>query len=281
MDRMKQLLVVLLLAAPIPLRGQDIVAMRDGASTALEQKDYAKCLTYAPLGRQKHDAETLYYVASCLALDGKTDAAFAALDDMLTFWWTDTALLRSDPNLAGLRQDACWEDVLARSDANWPAIFGESNRELAAISRADQADREAATIDWKAMAERDRQRRARVDEIIAAGGAKTSWDYCNAALVMQHGTESASYRKAHELAVCGVETGMGRGCKGLAAAALDRYLQSIGKPQIYGTQVRRVDGVWTLEPIDESAVTDEERRKWNLPPLAEFKRRVAEANKSH
>ena len=49
----------------------------------------------------------------------------------------------------------------------------------------------------------------------------------------------------------------------LAAAAKDRYLWNVDKPQIYGTQFRRIDdGTWTLEPIDESAVTDEERAAW-------------------
>jgi hypothetical protein len=280
---MKFLLLLLASIVAIPSRAQDILQVRAAASAALDRKDYAACVaSYGPLGRQRRDGETMVYVASCLALDGKKDAAFSTLDEALDFWWTDTSRLAHDPNLAVLRQDGRWPDVVARSDMNWRVIFGESNRELAMIAEADQKDRSADQIDWKAMAEHDRERRKRVAGILAAGGAKTTWDYCNAALVMQHGTEPADYQKAHELAVCGVETApRGRGCKGLAATALDRYLQSIGRPQIYGTQVRRINGVWTLDPIDETAVTDEERAKWNLPPLAEFKRRVAEANKQH
>jgi hypothetical protein len=280
---MKHILLLSALVITASLAAQDIAGIRAAASTALDQKDYAKCAAvYAPLGRQRQDAETLYYVASCLVLDRKKDAAFAALDSMVDFWWANTSLLENDPNLALLREDSRWKMIIARSEANWAVRFGDTNRELSAIAAADQSDRQTQPIDWKSMAEHDQDRRKHVEEILAAGGARTTTDYCNAALVMQHGADSASYRKAYELAVCGVEIDQMRGgCKGLAAAALDRYLQSIGKPQIYGTQLHRVNGIWTLDPIDETALTDEERAKWNVPPLAEMKRRVAEANKPH
>ncbi len=52
-----------------------------------------------------------------------------------------------------------------------------------------------------------------------------------------------------------------------------------GKPQIYGTQFRQVEGIWILDQIDEKAVTDEERAKWHVPPLADSKKRAEQMNR--
>jgi hypothetical protein len=50
-----------------------------------------------------------------------------------------------------------------------------------------------------------------------------------------------------------------------------------GKPQRYGTNMvpdgKRIR-VWDVDP----ATTDEERSRWDVPPLAEMERRAAEAS---
>jgi hypothetical protein len=56
--------------------------------------------------------------------------------------------------------------------------------------------------------------------------------------------------------------------KWLAAAAQDRLLMKLGKPQRYGTQFHWVDGQWAIWEVDPS-VTDEERSRWNVPSLRE------------
>lgn len=48
----------------------------------------------------------------------------------------------------------------------------------------------------------------------------------------------------------------------------DRFLLSIGEPQWYGTQYRRIDGTWELSPIDPTQVTDEPHRASDVPTLA-------------
>jgi hypothetical protein len=156
-----------------------------------------------------------------------------------------------------------------------------NNPELERLYNEDQADREGgpnAEKDWQAVSKRDEERRAKVREIVDKGGATTSADYYRAAMVYQHGTEVPEYDEAHRLALKAVELDPENGkAKWLAAAAKDRSLMWQGKPQLYGTQFRKVDGRWILWEVDTS-ITDEERAKWNVPPLAEQMKKVETLN---
>jgi hypothetical protein len=66
-----------------------------------------------------------------------------------------------------------------------------------------------------------------------------------------------------------------RPARWLAAAAQDRWLMAAGRPQRYGTQYRSRGGRWELWPVDE-ATSDDERAAWDVPPLAEARRRAEE-----
>jgi hypothetical protein len=63
-------------------------------------------------------------------------------------------------------------------------------------------------------------------------------------------------------------------------ASENRYLQRIGKPQIYGTQFLFVDGAWTLEPIDTTALTDSRRGEWEVPSQAKSREYMNRMNES-
>jgi hypothetical protein len=60
-------------------------------------------------------------------------------------------------------------------------------------------------------------------------------DFHDAAFIFQHGDSPDDYLLAHMLAMAAVTKGDGRG-RWIAVAMLDRYLQSIGQPQVFGTQ---------------------------------------------
>lgn len=156
-----------------------------------------------------------------------------------------------------------------------------NNPELERLYKEDQADREAgpnAKIDWQAVSKRDAERRARVREIVDKGGATTSTDYYHAAMVYQHGTEVSEYDEAHRLAMKAVELDQdNKEAKWLAAASKDRSLMWQGKPQLYGTQFKKVDDRWVLWEVDP-AITDEEWAKWNVPPLAEQRKKLEKLN---
>ncbi len=129
----------------------------------------------------------------------------------------------------------------------------------------------------KQINEHDLRRRKKVKELIDTNQLTESADYHHAALIFQHGDTVEDFQQAHHLA----REAMNRGyeaAKWMYAATLDRWNLAAGKPQLYGTQFMiDSNGEWKLaEPIDQS-ISDEERAKYNVPPLAkaveEFKKR--------
>lgn len=110
-----------------------------------------------------------------------------------------------------------------------------------------------------------------MDEVLGAGAANAD-DLYHAAIVFQHGEKVDDWRRAHELALRSAELGHSA-ARWLAAAAHDRWLMGQGKPQKYGTQYRPAGDRWDLYDVDP-ATTDAERARWNVPPLAEARRRA-------
>jgi hypothetical protein len=134
--------------------------------------------------------------------------------------------------------------VSAAVAANWqedktyfvPAPEQASNPEIAGIFAADQADRQAGPgIDWALVGPRDEARRKRVREMLDGGLLHTADDYYSAAFVFQHGGKPEDYLLAHSLAMASMALGRSD-ASWIASATLDRFLQNIDRPQIFGTQ---------------------------------------------
>ncbi|KPF82470.1 hypothetical protein IP78_03640 [Brevundimonas sp. AAP58] len=156
-----------------------------------------------------------------------------------------------------------------------------SNAELAALFEADQAPRTNpdATVNWSVISEQDRARRARTRELLDGGQINSADDYWRAAFIFQHGDRPEDYLLAHSLAV--VAVGLGRqDATWIAAATMDRYLQSTGQPQIYGTQFQIRDGETTQGDFNRELLPDQVRRSSNVPTLAEQARSLDEINAS-
>src|SRR5262245_31640326 len=153
-----------------------------------------------------------------------------------------------------------------------PKIAAVDNAELRRLRDEDQGDRAPKSIDWAVVAPRDRARLARVKELYAARQMHTASDYYNGALVLQHGEAPEDFLLAHELCVAAMMLGKNdRASSSLAAAAEDRFLMNIGRPQRFGTQFRSEgDGPLRLYNVG-AGVTDELRRVMAVPPLAEAK----------
>ena len=155
------------------------------------------------------------------------------------------------------------------------------NAELLSLYTADRQERvhqpAANTPGYQAMRARDLARRTRVREIAAAGELPAAEDYYHAAWIMNHGDTPDDARHAHQLALRSSELGH-RPARWLAAASYDRGQMYQGRPQKYGTNYffdGRGDRLWEVDP----ATTDEERAAWDVPPLAEQRRKAEEANR--
>lgn len=159
----------------------------------------------------------------------------------------------------------------------WPG-----NSEMASIFAADQAARkDPASIDWTKVAAEDAARRKRTKELLDAGALKSGDDYWHAAFVFQHGGEPADYLLAHTLAVVAVARGRAD-ATWIAAATLDRYLQSIGQKQVYGTQFKTPQGgPTTQEPYDRTLVSDALREALGVPSQAKQEERRKQFEQMH
>lgn len=160
-----------------------------------------------------------------------------------------------------------WDPRVAYS----PGMDAASDPEMERLFDADQSARQdAASLSeeqWRRIGEQDAERRRRTLELLTEGRLHTSEDFIRAAFVFQHGSTSEDYLLAHTLAT--VAAGKGdESAAWIAAATLDRYLQSIGQPQVYGTQFRRSEGeAWTQDPFAPNVVPDALRRALGVPSL--------------
>jgi hypothetical protein len=121
---------------------------------------------------------------------------------------------------------------------------------------------------------RDSDRQLAAMELLRSGQVRTANDYFHAALIFQHAASADDSALAHALASVAARIDpRHRGAKWLAAAAWDRTQMRRGKPQWYGTQFAKAktgDG-WELYTVDETAVTDEDRKAVGIAPLAELR----------
>lgn len=144
----------------------------------------------------------------------------------------------------------------------------QDNAELRALFDADQAARHVEDIDWTVVSAQDAERRAQVRRMLDRGEVRSGSDYRRAAFIFQHGGKPEDYLLAHALADAAVALGQ-VDAAWIAAATLDRYLQSIAKPQIYGTQfVRRNEDVgFSQGDLDRNLLPGAVRSAAGVPTL--------------
>jgi hypothetical protein len=142
-------------------------------------------------------------------------------------------------------------------------------REMFNDDQQDRVELERASFkNWPRVEARDITRRKNVLAMLGKEEILSGTEMYLAAFIFQHGACSEDYLLSNELANAAINRGS-RDAKWLYAASMDRYLISKHQPQKFGTQFRMQNGKLELLPFDTST-TDEERRKYNVPPLAEI-----------
>ncbi|MDD5657846.1 MAG: hypothetical protein PHF00_11410 [Elusimicrobia bacterium] len=148
------------------------------------------------------------------------------------------------------------------------------NLRLEELYEADQKDRAAVFASAAALQElkhRDGMRKTLVLEMISQDGINTPNDLYRAAVILLHASEPKDFLAAHRLAATAAIGGH-RPARWLAAASLDRFLMSVGMPQVYGTQFEHnvEDNKYQLRlPIDDSSLLHWEKKFYAVPPVAE------------
>lgn len=151
----------------------------------------------------------------------------------------------------------------------------------------DQSDRGVggkAITRWQERGKRDSARRDRVRELLASGGLKSARDFHDAAFIFQHSVQTDAYPRAavandyllaHVLANVALAKGDATSLW-ISAASLDRYLQSIGQSQVFGTQYQSTnDQPMTQEPYNRTLVPDALRLVFCVPPLRQQQSNLA------
>lgn len=150
------------------------------------------------------------------------------------------------------------------------------NRVLRELAKEDQDFRAG-----KKVSRTDQERGQAVLAVIAAGEVRVPEDKFNAALVLQHteltfcgerlvSRSADNYLLAHYLAKSAFESGFDK-ARYLVAQTIDRHLSFTEGYQKYGTNrvINRATGKEELVPIDRK-ISDAERAKYGVPPLAEL-----------
>lgn len=149
-----------------------------------------------------------------------------------------------------------------------PDVDVPSNEEMKRIFDEDQRAREAGSkTDWKEVNRTDAERRDATRKLLSDGALHTGEDFWRAAFVFQHGSTPDDYLLAHTLAIVALKKGNQDGAW-IAAATLDRYLQTVNQPQIYGTQFRYPKGeATTQDPYNRTLISDPLRQQLGVPSI--------------
>jgi len=147
---------------------------------------------------------------------------------------------------------------------------------------AGRSVRNFQSLDWKSILQHDEERHAQVRKLLAEGKIKTGREYNFAALIFQHSINAEDLMFAHVLAMTSISRGYNLS-RWLAAATLDRYLQTIKQPQVFGTQFLKPskDANWTMDPYDRNALSDDQKALWCVIPLAEQEKILSSMQNGH
>jgi len=223
--------------------------------------------------------------ARCAAHTRDADRGFDDVRRALAHNPRELDKLRDDADLVALHRDRRWQPLIGEATAKLAAYRSTVNVELEQLARTTAprrapgapvpGDEPAAgpavepVIEPAAGAAVFSARRARVAEILAAGGAAIADDYLHAAVVYYRADTGEDAERSHQLALAALERDPeSDDAKWLVAATEDRRLKHAGKPQKYGTQFVISQGNRVLWNIDPS-VSDSERERWSVPSLAE------------
>ncbi|MBF5045682.1 hypothetical protein FGE12_24965 [Aggregicoccus sp. 17bor-14] len=227
----------------------------------------------------------LYNAACAASLAGQTAEALTWLQRAADAGFAHAAHLQQDPDLAAARAEEGFAAVAARVAENEakltlasdPALrdallqrMAEDQVARAAVEKSDYRD-EAATARLRAVEQQNTQwlkeqvtkggwpTRSQVGE----RGAQAAW------LLVQHADGDLAFQKQC-LALLEGAAASGEAAKKSVAYLTDRVLVAEGKPQRYGTQFHRPEGLPVPRTMEDPEGVDARRAAMGLAPLADY-----------
>lgn len=265
-----------------------------------EAGNHAKAieLYQAAIDKGMKSPEGPYNIACCQALLGKSDEAFKSLALAIERGWRNADHLKADADLASLRADPRWPDLLKSCEAAREKYYltlkePELAREL--LKRRDedqrlrfqledamrkQAPDARQSVPQNLMHDLDRVDRDNT-EFMKKAIEKHGWpgrslvgdDASRAAwLLIQHSPDTDLQSRCADLMKAALKNNDVNGQD--LAYLTDRVLVRQGKKQIYGTQFRGGGKEAQPFPIEDEANVDKRRAEIGLQPLAEYAKTI-------
>lgn len=273
--------ILYILCWDFQVRGQQAEPTKKNGYKAFRAGNYQEALEYFLSESNKYgrNAELEFYTARCYAGLKQNAEAIKYLNLSLEDGFYEYYDLVEEPLFKSLQGDAGWEPIKQQCLVNVSkqAASEDVQVELFLIFLEDQYDRSGPNetkVDY--VIERDRVRRGKVQQLIDQGKLHTPSDLRHAAWVFHHGGTVTDSEKALNLVSKAFALDpKSKRIRWLKAAVIDRYRMLQGLPQVYGTQFAPITspifllGCFTLYKVDESLVTDEERRLMAVPKLAD------------
>ena len=129
------------------------------------------------------------------------------------------------------------------------------------LYNSDLHDRKNLDLKWSKIVENDEIRLIKVKELLKDSSFFSALDYSRAALILQHGKKSSNYKLANDMMSKAIELDPNTD-RWLYFATKDRYLLSIRKPQIFGTQYRSSESGFVQVSIDTTSYADSIRNSY-------------------
>jgi hypothetical protein len=193
----------------------------------------------------------------------------------LSFSLLTTANPSSQPQAKAAKSEELRQELLRRMRADQ-----DVRKAVVPLLEKKGAEAEEAK---KRLQEIDRQNTGRMQEIIkqygwpgkslvGSDGAHAAW------LLVQHADRDRPFQKRC-LVLLAEAVKKGEATGEQLAYLTDRVRVGEKKPQVYGTQLRWVDGKLQPQPIEDEANVDRRRKGVGLPPLADYLRFAEQALK--
>lgn len=173
--------------------------------------------------------------------------------------------------------------ALLKAQQAQPTKKGAAPATIKQLYDEDQKDRQGmmslTAEQWKKIGNRDAERRREAHQLLDEGALKTGQDFEDASIIFQHGDKPPDYLLAHILAMAAMSKGDAE-AGWIAAATLDRYLQAVKQPQVFGTQYKwtqmkpKPSGS-TQEPYDTKLISDALRKDFCVTTYAGQQQNVA------